>query len=155
MFGFACFGGTPRLGASAPPASIEEAIAAALAGSPELAELVGPNIHPDDRPSWVPLDALIYSVASETPDKSLDGSTGVRVARVEFEGHSLSRRSARQISEAAVALLLSIERQTIGGVFFSTVIHDQDSEAYVDQGNGNPCPYRWHSPELMVRYRLV
>jgi hypothetical protein len=85
--------------------TLREALYSYLAGSPEVAALVGRRIYPDYLPQGARVPALVYAVLADDPVRHLDGKTGIAEARVQVECRAATRGGCVELAGLVEGLL--------------------------------------------------
>lgn len=79
-------------------------IRAAMIADPALSVLIAGRIYPDQATPGAAVPYIVYSEISLLSDQDLDGTTGDRTTRLQFDIYSATKAQAYAIREAQLAL---------------------------------------------------
>ncbi len=132
-------------------ADLPSAIFARLITDTEVAAVVGTRVYPEVRPQNSALPAIVYNVPSHFAERDLDGSTSVRMTRVQFNCLAMDAKTAWQLGEKVIAA--TEDPQTVAGVIFSA---GQPEGPFLGNGSDTAAGHiYWTRVDLPVRYRFA
>ncbi len=121
--------------------SIEVLIHSSLRDNATVGAIVGNRVSPEWRREGTALPAIIYSVDSRDPIRTLGGATGLEQFTVRLECIASNMSGARTLSKAARAVFETNSGFTVGLVEFEAgTLQNEDVERMDDQEGNDDGP---------------